>query len=88
MKGKIINWRDDRQFGFIKCCQKNLKNHIFFHASEFKSGTPEVGQDVEFDLAPDRKGHPDKAVNIVVPVHVDDVNAGAAALAGAARKAA
>ena len=75
--GKVVSWKPERWFGFIHC--NELKRRIFFHSSEFKSGTPEVGQLVEFELAPDLKGHPEKAVKIVVlPV----VDAGAAALAG------
>ena len=74
--GKVVSWRPDRQFGFIQC--EELKRRIFFHSSEFKSGIPEVGQLVEFELAPDLKGHPEKAIKIVVSSV--GVNAGANAL--------
>jgi cold shock CspA family protein len=82
MKGKVVSWKSDRQFGFIQCDE--LKRRIFFHVSQFNSGTPELNQLVEFEVAPDLKGHPEKAVNIVVSA-VAGVNAGANALAGGAR---
>lgn len=56
MKGKIIQWNDDRGFGFIST--ENEKHRIFFHISSVKtkSRRPEVGDPVEFNLGKDSNG--------------------------------
>jgi cold shock CspA family protein len=78
MKGKIVSWRSDRQFGFIQCDE--LKRRVFFHVSEFRSDVPQINHLVEFDLAADLKGHPQKAINVTTISSLCLINAGADAL--------
>jgi cold shock CspA family protein len=50
-QGKLINWKDDRGFGFIQ--DKNSREQIFIHISELKDSTrrPEPG-DTIFSIPP------------------------------------
>ena len=58
MKGKIIQWNDDRGFGFISVKDENER--IFFHISSVKtrSRRPEIGDFVEFNIGEDPTGKP------------------------------
>jgi hypothetical protein len=64
-----------RKFAFLYC--EELRRRVFFHWCKFRGGLkPEIGQIVEFELAPGKPGLPDRAIN-VLPVGND---AGADAL--------
>ena len=56
MKGKIIQWNDERGFGFISA--KDQKDRVFFHISGVQTSVrrPEVGDFVEFNLGKDANG--------------------------------
>ena len=63
MKGKIIKYFSRRGFGFIAL--EDSQDEIFFHVSNYPEGVePEIGKDIEFDLAEVPKGK--EAQNIKV----------------------
>lgn len=69
MQGKIVAWDLSKYYGFIKT--KDSDKKIFFHGQAVLLPPGEivvVDDDVEFDLAPDRR-HPEKpplAINVKV----------------------
>tara|TARA_R110002167_G_scaffold142776_2_gene331647 strand:- start:69 stop:806 length:738 start_codon:yes stop_codon:yes gene_type:complete len=56
MKGKVISWKDDKGFGFIR--PEGKKEQVFFHISSVKkiARKPEVGDAVVFEIAKDSQG--------------------------------
>jgi cold shock CspA family protein len=56
MKGKIVSWKDDKGFGFIRADGKN--GQIFFHISSVKTATrkPKIGDVVIFEVTKDSQG--------------------------------
>jgi len=57
-KGKIAEWNDDRGFGFIAPAEGGAR--VFCHIKAFteRSGRPEAGKIVTYDLAKDERGRP------------------------------
>jgi uncharacterized membrane protein YsdA (DUF1294 family)/cold shock CspA family protein len=57
-KGKISEWNDDRGFGFIAPAEGGSR--VFCHIKAFteRSGRPEIGKIVTYDLAKDDRGRP------------------------------
>jgi len=62
MKGKLIRWKDDRGFGFIK--SSDINGDIFIHISELetKSRKPLVNDVIYFSVVKDKSGKK-RAVN-------------------------
>jgi cold shock CspA family protein len=64
-QGVIVNYFEDRGFGFIRPDQSSLSNgDVFLHVNHIKSGLPRVGARLEFDLSI-RKERP-AANNVVI----------------------
>lgn len=63
LTGKLINWNNDRGFGFIR--NDGGGADLFAHISEFPRGfEPEQGQVVEFDTHFDQMKGKTRAVNV------------------------
>ena len=62
LKGKLIRWNEDRDFGFIK--SSDINGDIFIHISELKSMSrrPLVNDVIYFSVVKDKSGKK-KAVN-------------------------
>jgi uncharacterized membrane protein YsdA (DUF1294 family)/cold shock CspA family protein len=60
--GKVVEWNDDRGFGFILPVDGGRK--VFFHVSNYpqRRGRPQVGQECRFETVKADRG--DKAVDI------------------------
>jgi len=56
--GKIVQWKDDKGFGFIETTEG--KEHLFFHHTAFENHQqrPQVGLAIEFVRGCDAKGRP------------------------------
>jgi cold shock CspA family protein len=64
MKGTIGRWFDNRGFGFINV--EGQPNDIFIHVSDMKgSSTPQVGDEVEFNVRDTDRGPRAADVEIV-----------------------
>lgn len=70
-QGKLINWKDDRGFGFIQ--DKNSREQIFIHISELKDSTrrPEPGDTIFFYTAIDKERGKTKAIQAFISGHRD-----------------
>jgi cold shock CspA family protein len=55
-QGRVKKFLSDRAFGFVECPE--LPGDTFVHVRDLPPGMKglEVGQKVEFELGPDRKG--------------------------------
>ena len=62
LKGKVVEWNDERGFGFLLPEEGGRK--VFFHVSSFpqRHGRPRVGQECFFEIVKGERG--DKAVDI------------------------
>jgi cold shock CspA family protein len=50
-RGVIVDWFEDRGFGFIRPDQKTLTpGDVFLHHRHIKSGLPRSGATVEFEV--------------------------------------
>ena len=55
--GKIVDWNDDRGFGFIS--DTGVQGRVFFHIKDVGgSARPAVGDDVAYELGEGREGKP------------------------------
>lgn len=64
MKGKIVKYFSRRGFGFISL--EDSQDEIFFHVSNYPEGVePEIGKDVEFDLAEVPKGKEAQKIRVL-----------------------
>jgi len=64
MKGKIVKYFSRRGFGFISL--EDSQDEIFFHVSNYPEGVePEIGKDVEFDLAEVPKGKEAQKIKVL-----------------------
>lgn len=63
VRGVVTIWKE--LYGFLKC--DGRKDHLFFHLNEFidKTHHPQVGDCLEFNIAPDNRGQ-DNAVRVSV----------------------
>jgi cold shock CspA family protein len=60
--GVVSTYIPNRKFGFIK----TEGSTVFFHATNFETGVPRLGEKVEFELGDACKlGMPQQAVNVV-----------------------
>jgi cold shock CspA family protein len=67
-KGKLIAWKDDKGFGFIKPDgRSNEKADIFLHIKAIKTGSPrpQVGDTIYYELEVGSNGK-NRAVNAVI----------------------
>lgn len=56
-RGAIVNWNDDRGFGFIRPAGGGTE--LFFHVSDYRgAGRPGAGNGVTFDIGTGRDGKP------------------------------
>jgi cold shock CspA family protein len=63
MQGRIVRWKEDRGFGFIKPTDDKDGREVFVHISALPGGKPPPERAlVEFDVEATPKGS--KAVNI------------------------
>ena len=76
MKGNVVYWNQIGGYGFLY--SEETKRRVFFHVSSLTgAAAPRINQSVTFELAPDKRGKADKAVNVQIMVS----DAGLAALA-------
>ena len=56
MKGKIVQWHDEKGYGFIQIEDGNRK--IFCHISDFaqRQPRPQEGEEVSFDVVSNEQG--------------------------------
>ncbi|MCL1039368.1 DUF1294 domain-containing protein [Shewanella submarina] len=56
-KGKIIEWQDERGFGFA---ENNKGSKVFVHIKQFSSKRrrPRIGDTISFEQVPDQRGKP------------------------------
>ena len=56
MKGKIVQWHDEKGYGFIQIEDNNRK--VFCHISDFaqRQPRPQEGEAVSFDVVSNRAG--------------------------------
>lgn len=66
MRGKIVTWKDDKGFGFIRPAKGG--RDVFLHISDLrhKGYQPRIGDAVDFSLTTDDKGQP-RATGAAVP---------------------
>jgi len=67
MRGTVRTWNSDRGFGFIRPVGTNGDDDVFVHFSAFPGRqAPDIGADVEFDVAMDSRVGKPKAVNVQI----------------------
>lgn len=70
--GKIVNWNDERGFGFIgpaaKATDNSKPTQVFMHISALSDQRqrPQLGDDVLYQLGQDAQGRP-RAIRVVYP---------------------